>query len=67
MPEKTLCERIEMVILKILRDLLEFLSIDVEQTLYNLTSSKNATGEIIILLNAVNQLDSNFVKSNDVA
>jgi len=33
MLEKTLCERIEIVILKILCDLLEILSIDVEQTL----------------------------------
>jgi hypothetical protein len=31
MVEKTICERIEMVVLKILRDLLEILCIDVEQ------------------------------------
>ena len=61
MLEKTLCERIEMVILKILRDLLEFLCIDVEQTLYRLTSSEKASEEIIILLNAVNQLDRSRV------
>jgi len=58
MLEKTLCERIEMVILKILRDLLEILSIDVEQTLYHLISSEKVGKEIIILLNAVNQFDS---------
>ena len=63
MLEKTLCERIEMVILKILRCLLEILSIDVEQTLYRLTSSEKAAEEIIILLNAVNQTDTGFVKS----
>ena len=56
MLEKTLCERIEVVILKILRDLLEILSIDVEETLYRLTSSDKASKDIIILLNAVNQL-----------
>jgi hypothetical protein len=55
MLEKTLCERIEIVILKILRDLLEILSIDVEQTLYLLTSSGKATVEIKTLLTAVNQ------------
>jgi len=57
MLEKTLCERIEMVILKILRDLLEILSIDVEETLYCLMSSNKKANSIIILLNAVNQLD----------
>ena len=67
MLEKTLCQRIEMVILKILCDLLEFLCIDIEQTLYRLTSSEKASDEIIILLNAVNQLDSSFVKSNYAA
>jgi len=58
MLEKTLCERIELVILKILCDLLEILSIDVEETIYRLTSSDKASKEIIILLNAVNQLHS---------
>jgi len=57
MLEKTLCERIALVILKILRDLLEILSIDVEQTLYRITSSGKATEEIILILKAVNQLN----------
>jgi hypothetical protein len=57
MLEKTLYERIEMVILKILRDLLEILSVDVEQTLYLLTSSGNVPIEIEKLLIAVNQTD----------
>jgi len=59
MLEKTFCERIELVILKIVRELLEILSIDVEATLYSLTSSDKAAKEILILLNAVNQLDIN--------
>ena len=67
MLEKTLCERIEMVILKILRDLLEILCIDVEQTIYRLMSSQKTAQEIIILLNAVNQLDNRLVKSHNVA
>jgi hypothetical protein len=56
MLEKTICERIEMVILKILRDLLEILCVDVEDTLYQLTSSSKAGREIILMLNTVNQL-----------
>ena len=67
MLEKTLCQRIEMVILKILRDLLEILCIDVEQTLYHLTSSEKVDEKMIILLNAVNQLDSCSVKSDYAA
>jgi hypothetical protein len=67
MIEKTLCQRIERVILKILCDLLEFLCIDVEQTIYRLTSSANPPNEIIILLNAVNQKDNDIVKSHNAA
>ena len=59
MLEKTLCERIELVILKILRDLLEILSIDVETTLYKLMSSEKASRDVIIMLNAVYKLDNN--------
>jgi DNA topoisomerase VI subunit B len=58
MLEKTLCERIEMVILKILHELLEYLCIDVQQTLYQLTSTDRAAKNIITLLNAVNQFDN---------
>jgi len=59
MLEKTLYQRIESVVLKILRDLLEILCIDVETTLYRLMSSEKVAREIIVLLNAVNQLDDN--------
>ena len=65
--EKTLCERIEMVILKILNDLLEILSINVEETLHYLMSSEKANSKIIILLNAVSQFDSYYGKSSDAA
>jgi hypothetical protein len=67
MLEKTLYQRIEMVILKILRDLLEILSIDVDETIRRLMSSDKAVREIIALLNAVNQSDSDFGESNKVA
>jgi hypothetical protein len=60
MLEKTLCERIEEVILKIVRDLLEILSIDVQETLYTLISSDKAAKNIIVLLSAITQLDNNF-------
>jgi hypothetical protein len=59
MLEKTLYERIEVMILKILGELLDTLSIDVEETLYRLTSSEKAANEIIIMLNAVNQFNNN--------
>jgi len=62
--EQTLCERIEIVILKIVRELLEILSIDVEETIYSLTSSDKASREIIILLNAVNQSDRDLETSS---
>jgi len=67
MLEKTLCEKIEMVILKILRDLLEILSIDVEETLYRLMSSDKVGREIIVLLSAVNQTDSSPEELPNVA
>jgi len=60
MMERTLCERIAGVVLKIIRELLEIISIDVEHTLYLLTSSGKKTAEIEILLSAVNQVDSNY-------
>ena len=59
MLEKTLYERIELVILKILCELLEILGIDMEETLYLLTSSDKAAKEVIVMLNAVNQFNNN--------
>jgi hypothetical protein len=58
MLEKTIYERIEVMILKILGDLLETLCIDVEETLYRLTSSDKTAKEIIVMLEAVNQLNN---------
>jgi len=53
--EKTLYERIEMMILKIISELLEILSIDVEETIYRLISSEKATEEVTVMLIAVYQ------------
>jgi hypothetical protein len=64
MLEKTLCQRIEMVILKILHELLELLCIDVEQTLYQLTSNDKASKNIMALLNAVNKFDNELNEIN---
>jgi hypothetical protein len=60
MLEKTLYERIEVMILKILGELLETLSIDVEETLYRLTSSDKAAKEVIVMLYAVNQFKNQY-------
>ena len=57
--EKSLCERIATVVLLIIRELLEIISVDIEQTMYLLTSSGRDLGIIKNLLIAVNQLDSN--------
>jgi hypothetical protein len=65
--EKTLCERIEVVILKILSDLLEIISVDVEETLYRLTSSEKTNKEILVLLNAINQFNSGSDETSDAS
>ena len=64
MLEKMLCEWIELVILKILWKLLELLCIDIERALYKSTSSIKTSQEVLVLLNAVNQLDNCNVKFN---
>ena len=64
MLEKSLYERIELVILKILRELLEILVIDIEQTMYQLIVSDKASKGVIAMLNAVNQFDRGEVKEN---
>jgi hypothetical protein len=53
MIEKTLCERIAGVFIKIVTDLLEIFSIDVEESISRIISSKDVDNNVIILLNAV--------------
>jgi hypothetical protein len=55
--EKTLCQRIEIVILELLQDLFEFLDIDVEKSIYRLITSNEAPQKLIILLSAVYHVD----------
>jgi hypothetical protein len=57
--EKTLCERIALVFLKIVADLLEFLCIDADESLRCLIAAKTSDKRLIILLNAINQLNNN--------
>jgi len=63
MLEKTILERIEIVILKILHDLLEILCIDVEETMCRLISANESSREVIALLNLVNQVDDKVVSN----
>jgi len=62
MLEKTLCERIALVVLKIITDLLEILCIDVEETIYRIIALETNNKSIQILLNAVYQLNNEHSK-----
>jgi hypothetical protein len=55
MRERTLCERILLVFLKIVEQLLEILCIDVNESIQRIMSDDRAANEILFLLNAVNQ------------
>lgn len=65
--EKTLCERIAIVVIKIVADLLEIFSLDVEESISRIISSKQGDRSVIILLNAINQLDTGCETLLDVA
>jgi len=55
--ELTLWERILKVFLKMTRQLLGFMAIDLEQTIENLFSSKEANTRLITILNALHNFD----------
>jgi hypothetical protein len=67
MLEKTLCERIALVFIKIVADLLEILSVDVEESIRRIIASKQGDRRVILLLNAINQLDTKCKTSLNVA
>ncbi|MDR2809990.1 MAG: hypothetical protein LBB84_05455, partial [Tannerellaceae bacterium] len=67
MLEKTFCERIAIVFIKIVADLLEILSLDVGETLSRIIASSKGDKTVIILLNAVNQLNTECETSLNVA
>jgi hypothetical protein len=59
MLERTLCERILDVFVKIVELLLEILSIDVDEAVRKIMTDDNAADRILCLLNAVNLLNTN--------
>jgi hypothetical protein len=67
MLEKTLCERIAIVFIKIVHGLLEILSLDVEESISRIISFKQGDRSAIILLNAINQLNTECKTSSNVA
>ncbi|MDR2652890.1 MAG: transposase [Prevotellaceae bacterium] len=67
MLEKTLCERIAIVFIKIVAELLEILSLDVEECIRRIIVSKQGDRSVIILLNAISQLDTECETSLNVA
>jgi hypothetical protein len=67
MLEKTLCERIAVVFIKIVAALLEILSLDVEESIRRIISSKQGDKSVAILLNAINQLNTDCEASLNVA
>jgi hypothetical protein len=58
MLEKTLCERIAHVFIKIVVALLEILSIDVEESITRIIARKETDKSLLILLTAINICNS---------
>jgi hypothetical protein len=56
--EKTLCERIAMVFIKIVTDLLEIFDLDVNETISRIIASNDADKNTIIILNAITLLST---------
>jgi hypothetical protein len=56
--EKTLCERIAMVFIKIVADLLELFDLDVNVTISRIIASNDADKNTIIILNAITLLST---------
>jgi hypothetical protein len=67
MPEQTLCERILHVFLTILGQLLEILSIDVNETIRQIMADDRSSKGVLLLLNAVNQENMTQFTTENVA
>jgi hypothetical protein len=67
MLEKTLCERIALVFIKIVVDLLEILCIDVDESISRIISADKSDKNVQILLCAMNQLNRTQIKTANVA
>ncbi|GHT21017.1 hypothetical protein FACS189430_00400 [Bacteroidia bacterium] len=65
--EMTIVERILQVVLQIIAELLEILSIDVEETIAALIDNHQNAQKVIILLNTVNQQINPDEKTKNVA
>ena len=67
MLERTICERIMEVILSLIMQLLEFMAIDIDETMRLIAGNDEECGKIAIMLNAVNQYSNKTLTKSKVA
>ena len=67
MLERTNSERIMEVILSLIMQLLEFMAIDIDETMRLIVGSNEECGKIAIMLNAVNQYSNETLTKNKAA
>ena len=67
MLERTICERIMEVILSLIMQLLEFMAIDIDETMRLIAGSNEECKKIAIMLNAVNQHSKQALIKNKAA
>ena len=67
MLERTISERIMEVILSLIMQLLEFMAIDIDETMRLIVGSNEECGKIAIMLNAVNQYSNETLTKNKAA
>ena len=67
MLERTICERIMEVILSLIMQLLEFMAIDIDETMRLIAGSDEECGKIAIMLNAVNQYSNKTLTKSKAA
>ena len=67
MLERTICERIMEIILTLIMQLLEFMAIDIDETLRLIVGSDEECQKIAIVLNGVNQYCNNSLTKNKAA
>jgi hypothetical protein len=58
MLEQTITERIMYVVMEIIIELMDFLTIDIKETLRNMMADEKATEKLLATLIAVNQLNT---------
>lgn len=67
MLERTICERIMEVVLALIVQLLEFMAIDIDETLCLIVGSDKECEKVAIMLDAVNQYYNNSLTKNKAA